>query len=436
MKSEKREFIRFLVDSGCLKFGDFQLKSGDRSPFFVNLGRADSGAKLDVLGRALADAVQAAFPEATLLFGPAYKGIALAVAAAASAWYRQGKDLRFFYDRKEAKAHGERGSTSGICLSRRGRGDDHHRRATAERRSRRRRRSKPRSTRPAGIVVAVDRRRRTTPLPVGLPPVRAVIDLGDLCDYLEETRRGPFAGAAALLRRRIAMAAKEYRIIPALDTVDLPLRCGWCARVAGANPSAGFKLGFGLGLGHGLPETVRRIREWTDKPLIYDHQKAATDIPDTGALFGDVMKMAGDQRGDFVSAHGAAHAGGVDARDAGAADESVIVGAVMTHPAYLVSEGGFYRRRGGGGDHRQAAVLGVGPSWCWLTADLGGETGGRGAVHGGTGILPRRDSARRAAIPRFPALAKHFLIMGRALFAAEDPAKNSGSGSGKLGMGV
>ena len=189
MKSEKREFIRFLVDSGCLKFGDFQLKSGDRSPFFVNLGRADSGAKLDVLGRALADAVQAAFPEATLLFGPAYKGIALAVAAAASAWYRQGKDIRFFYDRKEAKAHGERGKFIGH-LPEPGEavvmiddvlsdgGTKVEAAAAIEAAFR---------TRPAGIVVAVDRRRRTTPLPAGLPPVRAVIDLGDLCDYLEET---------------------------------------------------------------------------------------------------------------------------------------------------------------------------------------------------------------------------------------------------------
>ena len=189
MKSEKREFIRFLVDSGCLKFGDFQLKSGDRSPFFVNLGRADSGAKLDVLGRALADAVQAAFPEATLLFGPAYKGIALAVAAAASAWYRQGKDIRFFYDRKEAKAHGERGTFIGH-LPEPGEavamiddvlsdgGTKVEAAAAIEAAFR---------TRPAGIVVAVDRRRRATPLPAGLPPVRAVIDLGDLCDYLEET---------------------------------------------------------------------------------------------------------------------------------------------------------------------------------------------------------------------------------------------------------
>ena len=67
MKAAKKQFIQFLVDSGCLKFGDFQLKSGDRSPFFVNLGQADSGAKLDVLGRALAGEVQTRFPQATLL---------------------------------------------------------------------------------------------------------------------------------------------------------------------------------------------------------------------------------------------------------------------------------------------------------------------------------------------------------------------------------
>ena len=189
MNTDKKQFIQCLVDSGCLKFGDFQLKSGDRSPFFVNLGQADSGAKLDALGRALAEAAQAAFPEATLLFGPAYKGIALAVAAAASAWVRQGQDLRFFYDRKEAKAHGERGKFIGH-LPEPGEavvmiddvlsdgGTKVEAVAAIEGAFR---------ARAAGIVVAVDRRRRATPLPEGLPPVRAVIDLGDLCDYLDET---------------------------------------------------------------------------------------------------------------------------------------------------------------------------------------------------------------------------------------------------------
>ena len=189
MKPEKKQFIEFLVASGCLKFGDFQLKSGDRSPFFVNLGQADSGAKLDVVGRALAEASLAAFPQASLLFGPAYKGIALAVAAAAAGWYRHGRDLRFFYDRKEAKAHGERGRFIGHLpepgeavvmvddvLSDGGTKVEAIEAIQAAF-----------QTRPVGIVVAVDRRRRATPLPAGLPPVEAALDLADLCEYLAET---------------------------------------------------------------------------------------------------------------------------------------------------------------------------------------------------------------------------------------------------------
>ena len=189
MKTDTRQFVQFLVDSGCLKFGDFQLKSGDRSPFFVNLGQADSGAKLDVLGRALAAAAAAAFPQATLLFGPAYKGIALAVATAAAAWRHHNRDFRFFYDRKEAKTHGERGLFIGHLpqpaeavvlvddvLS--DGGTKVAAMAAIEAAF---------QTRPVGIVVAVDRRRRATPLPTGLPPVAAVVTLPDLCDYLAET---------------------------------------------------------------------------------------------------------------------------------------------------------------------------------------------------------------------------------------------------------
>ena len=189
MKPEKKQFIEFLVASGCLKFGDFQLKSGDRSPFFVNLGQADSGAKLDTVGRALADAAAAEFPQATLLFGPAYKGIALAVAAAAAGWYRHGRDLRFFYDRKEAKAHGERGRFIGhlpepgeaVVMVDDVLSDGGTKVAAVEAIEAAFR------TRPVGIVVAVDRRRRATPLPAGLPPVEAALDLADLCEYLAET---------------------------------------------------------------------------------------------------------------------------------------------------------------------------------------------------------------------------------------------------------
>mgnify|MGYP000849223143 FL=1 len=198
MKPETKPFIEFLVSSGCLKFGDFKLKSGDRSPFFVNLGNADSGAKLDELGRALAAAAGKAFPEATLLFGPAYKGIALAAAATAAAWRHEGRDLRFFYDRKEAKAHGEKGLFIGH-LPEPGEavvmvddvlsdgGTKVEAAAAIEAAF---------GTRPVGIVVGVDRRRRATPIPAGLPPVEAVVRLPDLIDYLAET--GDAAHEAAL----------------------------------------------------------------------------------------------------------------------------------------------------------------------------------------------------------------------------------------------
>jgi len=188
MNAEKREFIQFLLESGCLRFGDFKLKSGDCSPFFVNLGQADSGPKLDVLGRALAEVTLAEFPETRLLFGPAYKGIVLAAAAAASAWTHQKRDLGYFYDRKEAKGHGEGGSFVGHLpesgqavvmiddvLSSGGTKVEASDAIWAAF-----------QTRPVGIIVAVDRRRRATPLPKGLPPMKAVIDLADLCDYLEE----------------------------------------------------------------------------------------------------------------------------------------------------------------------------------------------------------------------------------------------------------
>ena len=106
---------------------------------------------------------------------------------------------------------------------------------------------------------------------------------------------------------------KEYRIIPALDVADLETALRLVCRTAGRASVYGYKLGFALGLAYGLPETVRRIREWTDKPLIYDHQKAATDIPDTGALFADVLKRAGIDEAILFRSSKEVGADGIDA---------------------------------------------------------------------------------------------------------------------------
>lgn len=200
MNESKKNFIEFLIQAGCLRFGDFQLKSGDRSPFFLNLGQADAGSKLDGVGRALAEAAMACFPYASLIFGPSYKGIPLAAAMASAAWRHFEKDYAFFYDRKEEKTHGERGlyvgrlpapgeavvmvddvlSDGGTKL------DALHSMDKTFR------------TRPVGIVVVMDRRRKTTVIPAELPQVCAVLSLPDLCDYFRATGD---AGQADALQR-------------------------------------------------------------------------------------------------------------------------------------------------------------------------------------------------------------------------------------------
>lgn len=110
--TNKAKFIEFLIAQQVLKFGDFTLKSGRSSPYFFNMGSVSSGAAFTTLGRAYADAIVASGIEFDLLFGPAYKGIPIAVATSL-ALAEQGVDVGVAYNRKEAKAHGEGGHLVG-----------------------------------------------------------------------------------------------------------------------------------------------------------------------------------------------------------------------------------------------------------------------------------------------------------------------------------
>ncbi len=113
MEAYKREFIAFLEEAGVLKFGDFTAKSGRKIPYFINAGEIKTGARIARLGEFYAKAyLEKLGRRPSVLFGPAYKGIPLAVTAAA-ALAKEGLDLPFFFNRKEAKDHGEGGQLVG-----------------------------------------------------------------------------------------------------------------------------------------------------------------------------------------------------------------------------------------------------------------------------------------------------------------------------------
>ena len=114
--TDKRQFIEFLVQQNVLKFGRFTLNSGRISPYFFNLGSVASGGAYAELGSAYAKAVLQSGAEFDLLFGPAYKGIPIAVATA-MALAERGVDVGVAYNRKEAKDHGAGGLLVGAPVS-------------------------------------------------------------------------------------------------------------------------------------------------------------------------------------------------------------------------------------------------------------------------------------------------------------------------------
>lgn len=117
MESYKQEFIEFMVESQVLKFGDFTLKSGRKSPFFMNAGAYVTGSQLRRLGQYYAKAIHDNFGlDFDVLFGPAYKGIPLSVAAAMAVSELYGKDIRYCSNRKEVKDHGDTGILLGSKL--------------------------------------------------------------------------------------------------------------------------------------------------------------------------------------------------------------------------------------------------------------------------------------------------------------------------------
>lgn len=105
----KESFIKFMVESGVLTFGEFTLKSGRKAPYFVNTGNYNTGSQLARLGEYYAQCIKENNVQADTLFGPAYKGIPLAAACSIALSNKYGIDVNYAFDRKEAKDHGEGG---------------------------------------------------------------------------------------------------------------------------------------------------------------------------------------------------------------------------------------------------------------------------------------------------------------------------------------
>lgn len=116
MQPYQRDFLELALQCKALRFGEFTLKSGRASPYFFNAGLFDSGSALTRLGRAYAHAAVGSGIGFDMLFGPAYKGIALAAATAIALAEHHARDVPFAFDRKEAKTHGEGGLLIGAPL--------------------------------------------------------------------------------------------------------------------------------------------------------------------------------------------------------------------------------------------------------------------------------------------------------------------------------
>lgn len=190
-----QEFVRFAVDAGVLRFGEFKTKAGRLSPYFFNAGLFDDGAKLGALGSFYARRLMASGLQFDMLFGPAYKGITLA-AALAIELARLGRNLPFAFNRKEAKDHGEGGTLVGAPV--RGRVlivDDVISAGTSVRESIAL--ITAAGATPCGVALALDRQERAVEDGRDAPhsavqfvtrqlglPVASIATLGDLLQYL------------------------------------------------------------------------------------------------------------------------------------------------------------------------------------------------------------------------------------------------------------
>ena len=390
MDQSERDFINFLLEQGVLKTqGDFTLKSKRSSPYFINVGDLDDGVGISALGEQFASLISSKGKNVDVLYGPAYKGIPLAVATSIAMELEGHGGVRYAFDRKEVKDYGEAtggdlqkkvligtvrdrdhiwitedvfttGQTKYDALDLLGKMAD--------------------DISVDGLVIAVDRQE------VGVNgrnaiaefsektkiPVSSIVSASDIYNFLVEENRtdeaerignylrsyGTQSARRAIGKLEESVVTMDKSVIPACDVATLEELEEIVSNTADIDKIGAYKIGFELALAYGLPRVVETIRNHTDKSIIYDHQKGGTDIPATGKKFARVCKESGvdaiilfPQAGPETERAWIYHA----------LNEGlgVIIGGRMTHPAYSESEGGFITDKGAMEMYRIAARAGI-----------------------------------------------------------------------------
>jgi len=221
---QKQALLKLLIDEQVLQFGDFELKSGRRSPYFFNLGAISSGAAIQHLGEAYAARLMQLNIDFDLLFGPAYKGIPIAVASA-EALARNGRNVGWAFNRKEAKAHGEGGQFVGADI--RGRVmlvDDVLTAGTALREAAGLVQAAGGEL--AGVLIALDRQELTATGETAVAalgaelevPVASILSLQDVIEYLD--LKSPQDNHSADMLARVKVYQAQHCLTDGVDTAS------------------------------------------------------------------------------------------------------------------------------------------------------------------------------------------------------------------------
>ncbi|MBU3896577.1 MAG: orotidine 5'-phosphate decarboxylase [Nanoarchaeota archaeon] len=399
MEQYKEDFIGFLLSTGALKVGgNYSLKSKRISPWFVNIGDFNDGDSTKALGGFYADSILNSGVDTDILYGIPEKGVGLAIATTMG-MSEKGKNVPWFFTRKYSKDHGEHSSLSqtdrikAMIVGRAPKDgqsivqlDDVFTAGNAKYEARAELETFGDFKYPL-LAIAVDRQE------VGIDgksaiteyqektgtKVVSVIKATDVREFLLKQARETPDGSRKEVDRMTnylrvygtdeshetlgkfpeqEIVGRDKSIVPACDVPTLDQFDKLVKATADIDEVGAYKVGFELGYGYGLPAVVETARKHTKKPIILDHQKAGTDIPDTGKNFARVCSDAGvdavilfPQAGPETERAWIYHA-----LDHGL---KVIVGGRMTHPAYAQSEGGFISDEGAMEMYRIAARAGI-----------------------------------------------------------------------------